>query len=134
MGANCPTCGAAWEQTDQDFATAWAAYPHKVGKLAAQRAWKKRRPPLDAVLKAIAWQSRTPQWAKRGDNGEVFIPHMSTWINGGRWEDQPVGIIPDWRPELGSWRDECQRVHGGHQGDVCGNQHFHAAKMSYNDE
>jgi len=36
---------------------------------------------------------------------------------------------PAARPELGSWRDECERVHGGHNGDYCGNQTMHRARM-----
>jgi len=36
---------------------------------------------------------------------------------------------PAARPELGSWRDECERVHGGHAGDYCGNQTMHRARM-----
>lgn len=39
----------------------------------------------------------------------------------------PRAVQP--RPELGSWRDECDRVHGGHSGDFCGNQTMHHARM-----
>lgn len=30
---------------------------------------------------------------------------------------------------LGDWRDECERVHGGHQGDYCGNSTMHRARI-----
>ena len=67
-----------------DFDRFWAAYPRRVAKLAAQRAWAKQQPPLDAVLATLAWQ--VPLWA---DTDPRFIPHASTWIHVGRWMDEP---------------------------------------------
>lgn len=69
-----------------EFAAFWSAYPRKVGKGAARRAWAKARPPLDQVLEAISWQRESEQW--RRDQGQ-FIPHPATWLNQGRWEDEP---------------------------------------------
>jgi hypothetical protein len=67
----------------------WAAYPRKVGRDAAWRAWQKRRPDLEtleAMLGALAWQSRSSDWLK---DGGQFIPHPSTWLNQARWHDEP---------------------------------------------
>jgi hypothetical protein len=67
----------------------WAAYPRKVGKDAAWKAWQKRRPDadgLEAILAALAWQSRSSDWLK---DGGQFIPHPSTWLNQARWHDEP---------------------------------------------
>lgn len=71
----------------------WEAYPKKVAKEVARKAFEKVSPDevlLSAILKAIDAQKRTAQWTK--DNGE-FIPHPSTWLNQARWEDkvQPGG-------------------------------------------
>ncbi len=70
----------------EEFDQAWAAYPRKTGKGAARKAWQKAKPLLADVLKAIAWQRQTRQWTRQ--NGQ-FIPHMATWLNQSRWEDEP---------------------------------------------
>ena len=71
----------------------WEAYPKKVAKEVARKAFEKVSPDevlLAVILKAIDAQKSTAQWTK--DNGE-FIPHPSTWLNQARWEDkvQPGG-------------------------------------------
>jgi hypothetical protein len=110
-----------------DFLTAYAAYPRKVGKAEAAKVWTRQKPDLSTVVSALAWQSKQPDWTK---DGGQFVPHMATWLNQRRWEDEPPrGTTASPRPELGSWRDECQRVHGGHNGDFCGNQTMHHARM-----
>lgn len=62
----------------------WAAYPKKVGKEAARRAFLKVKAPVDTLTAAILAQKRSTQWTK--DNGR-FIPNPATWLNQGRWED-----------------------------------------------
>jgi len=75
---------------ETDFDTFWDAYPKKVGKQAAAKAWKKAKPPLDKCIATIAAFKRCEQWTKEGGQ---FIPHPSTWINEGRWDDEvPTGI------------------------------------------
>lgn len=66
------------------FAEFWSAYPKKIGKGAAEKAWKKNKPPVQKVLDAIEQQKSSPQWTK--DKGQ-FIPNPATWINQSRWED-----------------------------------------------
>jgi hypothetical protein len=65
------------------FLEFWEAYPLKVGKKAAFRAWKKARdkPPVEEILSAICKQHESRKWQ------EGFIPNPATWINQGRWED-----------------------------------------------
>ena len=89
-------CARASEELDE-FGEFWNAYPKKIGKQAAVRAWQKikNRPPLEKILAAITRAQSTEQWQK--DNGD-FIPHPSTWLNGGRWDDEPIA------------RDCCARV------------------------
>lgn len=72
------------------FKEFWAAYPKKIGKDAALKAFMKRKPSADLVSKMIAaieWQKQTDQWTK--DNGQ-YIPNPATWLNQGRWEDEPL--------------------------------------------
>lgn len=71
------------------FEQFWDAYPKKVGKEAARKAWSKVKSPaatLGLVLSALRWQSKSEQWAK--ESGQ-YIPNPATYINQGRWNDQP---------------------------------------------
>lgn len=66
----------------------WAAYPRKIGKGAAELAWKKLKPDqalVQQILSSVAAQKSCEQWKK--DQGQ-YIPHPSTWLNGKRWLDQ----------------------------------------------
>jgi hypothetical protein len=69
----------------EGFDEFWAAYPRKVKKPPAQRAWMRQRPPLAAVLAALAWHTKSDAWTK--DGGE-YIPHPATWLNARQWEDE----------------------------------------------
>lgn len=76
---------------DPDFEAWWAAYPKKVGKLAALKAWKgarKSMPPLAEMLVTLRAQERTRAW--RRDNGQ-YIPDPERYLKRGRWADD----VPD---------------------------------------
>lgn len=77
------------------FEVVWAGYPRKVGKDAAAKAFAKRKPDKDlieAMVKAIETQRASDQWCK---DGGQFIPHLSTWLNEGRWQDEAPGSESD---------------------------------------
>lgn len=66
----------------------WAAYPKKVGKKAAQKAWKNAKVNtdlFDKIMAAVGRARTTDQWQR--ENGR-YIPNPSTWINQGRWDDE----------------------------------------------
>jgi uncharacterized protein YlbG (UPF0298 family) len=71
---------------DDGFEQFWNTYPKKTGKDKALPAWKKKKPKVDEVLKALAWQIESEQWNKQGGQ---FIPNPTTYINEGRWKDEP---------------------------------------------
>lgn len=66
------------------FAEFWSAYPKKVAKGDAEKAWKKHKPDLDRCLAALDIAKRSQDWTK---DGGQFIPYPATWLNGKRWED-----------------------------------------------
>lgn len=75
------------------FAEFWSAYPKKVGKAEARKAFSKAKinGHLPDVLKAISEQAASEQWRKEGGQ---FIPNPATWIRQGRWEDESISTAP----------------------------------------
>lgn len=66
----------------------WSAYPKKVGKDDARKAFLKRKPDgelLALMLAAIAAQRESQAWIR---DGGQYIPNPSTWLNQGRWQDE----------------------------------------------
>lgn len=72
-----------------EFDRLWESFPKKVGKKAAQKAFQnaRDRPNIDDLIASIQRQALSPQWTK---DGGQFIPHLATWLNQGRWDDEPV--------------------------------------------
>jgi hypothetical protein len=76
------------------FDAFWSAYPRKVAKQAALKAWAKLKPApdlLSQMLKALEIQAASEQWRK--DEGR-FIPYPATWLNSRRWEDDLSAYQP----------------------------------------
>lgn len=66
----------------------WALYPRKVGKAKAIAVWNRLKVngKLEQVLAAVEAQKKSEQWTREGGR---FIPHPTTWLNEGRWDDEP---------------------------------------------
>lgn len=75
-----------------DFEVFWSAYPKKVGKQAAKKAFEKVNVPVESLVTAIKRQECSPQWSK---DGGQYIPNPATWLNQGRWEDELTAIKPE---------------------------------------
>lgn len=76
------------------FDRLWSAYPRKVGKDAAAKAFAKRKPDatlVETMVKAVEAQKQSRDWTK---DGGQFIPHLSTWLNEGRWMDEIGSSAP----------------------------------------
>ena len=76
----------------------WGAYPRKVSKADARKAFAKLNPDTELVedmLRALDWQKRLPEWTK---DGGQFIPYPATWLNARRWEDEPEGSATPPKP------------------------------------
>lgn len=70
------------------FAKFWEAYPKKVGKQAAAKAFakvKNTEQTMVLIMKALAWQCASEQWQR---DGGQYIPNPATYINQGRWDDE----------------------------------------------
>lgn len=77
-----PSSAPSLFRSSEAFADFWRAYPRKVGKGAAERAWTKalRHADAEAIIAAVH--------AARWPDDPEFIPHASTWLNGKRWLDE----------------------------------------------
>jgi hypothetical protein len=72
----------------------YAAYPRKVGKDAARKAFAKRNV-NEALLAAMVAAIKAQGLRAKCDKGETqYVPHPSTWLSEGRWEDE-VGATED---------------------------------------
>ena len=83
-----PERGSGVHRFPPGFDAFWSAYPRKVGKDAAAKAFAKRRVDADllaAMLAAVETQRHSDQW--RRDGGQ-FIPHPAMWLKEGRWQDE----------------------------------------------
>jgi hypothetical protein len=88
-GPNPPKPPNRGEVGDLTFRRFWEAYPKKVGKRAAYRAWCKEAKLCtdiqDEIFAALIWQMKQPQWTK--DRGQ-YVPNPATWLNQARWKDE----------------------------------------------
>jgi hypothetical protein len=73
-------------QDDPDFERFWAAYPRKVAKPTARKAWTKaiKTSTAEAVIRGALRYRNDPT------RSDEFTAHPSTWLNQERWNDQPT--------------------------------------------
>jgi len=97
------------ERNSNGFESFWEAYPRKVGKGQARKAWLKLRPDRElqgVILAAVRAQSVAGAQLERGkssSDGRSVVPHPSTWLNGQRWEDEVEGVIDENEAVMARW-------------------------------
>lgn len=71
-------------ELERAFDEFWKVYPRKVGKQAARKAFAKVKVDLERVLQGARRFANDP-------NKPIlqYLPHPSTWLNEGRWDDEP---------------------------------------------
>ena len=65
----------------------WKAYPKRTGKEAARKAWAvvaKRGVTPDRIMAGLH------RFAEHPPDDPQFIPHPATWLNQGRYDDEPM--------------------------------------------
>lgn len=78
-------------RVDQAFDDFWAAYPRKVGKDAARKAWTKAALATSTVQ--IIEGAKNYAGQREGEDSQ-FTAHPATWLNAGRWDDEPPRTAP----------------------------------------
>jgi hypothetical protein len=100
-----------------DFDQFWAAYPRKIAKADARKAWAQmaqKLPPVAELLSAISVAKESEQWRK--DSG-LYIPYPATWLRGERWEDCYEAEITPLAPKAAWWTsDETIMAYGKEKG------------------
>ena len=86
------------QPAESGFDEFWQSYPRKVGKKAAQNAWKRLKPNAALrikIMEALQEQKASRRWQK--EQGR-YIPNPATWLHQERWEDQleQAGSAPDY--------------------------------------
>ena len=95
-----------------EFESFWQAYPYKTGKDKAFESWMKKTPILQEVLNALFWQSTSENWTK--ENGK-FIPMPTTYLNQGRWKDEPLKLSSHPQASNDQTREAARKILFGEQ-------------------
>lgn len=91
---------AAPSTDTEEFDRFWRAYPRRIGKGQARKAWAtalKRGADPEVIIERAGRFT-----ALRGNEDPKFTPHPSTWLNGERWDDvpdpevRPAGPVMSW--------------------------------------
>ena len=70
----------------EHFQIFWDTYPRKVGKAAAEKAFKK----IAANVDPSVIIDGALRYATDPNRDDEFTAHPTTWLNAGRWEDEPL--------------------------------------------
>ena len=127
-----PPLGGKPDALEQRFGEFWSAYPKKVGKKAALTAWKRLKPNaflFERIMKAVTTAKNSEQWKREGGR---FIPNPSTWINQGRWDDEPLPPVykngSQFSHEVAAWEEWELKQLTKHQVKTAGNDEKVRAK------
>jgi hypothetical protein len=85
-------CGS---DQDPDFTAFWLAYPRKIGKGQARKAWRSAVLGRRTEAKTVIVAAELYRDACRASGTEQqYIPYPATWLNGERYNDSPEITTP----------------------------------------
>ena len=76
------------KQTQDTFDAFWAAYPKKVSKGDARKAWKQIQPDSELLTKMLTALGRAKTCQSWMKDGGQYIPYPATWLRAEGWEDE----------------------------------------------
>lgn len=91
------------------FEKFWTAYPKKLAKVDALKAWtalKPDAPLLARILQALESQRESPDWQKAQGR---YIPYPATWIRAHRWEDELDSGAPEESDSVRRFRESLRK-------------------------
>lgn len=87
------------KRLEADFDRFWQIYPRKIARKKAKEDWLTKHKPsaelAEQIIHAVEQQKRTI-WK---NEDQQFIPHATTWLNQGRWEDE----LPKQKTHVGNF-------------------------------
>ncbi|VXB76093.1 helix-turn-helix domain-containing protein [Pseudoclavibacter sp. 8L] len=86
------------DRTEELFEKFYEVYPRKVGKVDARKAFAKaaRSTPAQYIVEGAARFAADPNLPEK-----QYIPHPSSWLNKGRWDDEPLPQRAEAAPQRG---------------------------------
>jgi hypothetical protein len=105
---------------DPDWQRFWVAYPRKVGKGAARKAWVRalRKATVSEIMDGVGVYVDVVKTL----DGMQFVQHPATWLNQERWTDEttnPREAVGGRPRNVRSTDEECP-IHAGQHRDRCG--------------
>lgn len=102
MELKAPTSIESKRSYLEGFDEFWEAYPKKVKKDKARAIWIRKRCNFirEEIMLALSIHKASPAWLKGKPPGQ-FIPHPTSWLNGGEWQNEgaesaPKKILKGW--------------------------------------
>lgn len=92
----------------------WDAYPRKVGKGQARKAYTTAAKKTDPATLLSSLLEQIPTLTRKGPE---FTPHPATWLNGERWADEADNAV-DNAPKSGDSADWMRRRPGNQAGGM----------------
>lgn len=86
-GVEAKSKGPTVEQLDAAFEKWWALYPRKVGKQAARKSFDKALKQTTYRKLGEGLEAAVHEWQVK-ETPKDKIPHPTTWLNEGRWDDE----------------------------------------------
>lgn len=92
-----------------DFDMFWALVPRRVGKKAAERAWRavERRGESQEAIDGM--RAYAQAFAQSGTELK-YVPHPSTWLNRRGWDDDLQAVFPSQEPQMTEWEQKAAQM------------------------
>jgi hypothetical protein len=75
-------------EIEADFLRFWSAYPRRVSKADAVKAWGKLAPSAELVEEILTSIERQKHDSHLLGNQKQYIPYPASWLNAERWKDE----------------------------------------------
>lgn len=92
-----------------DFEAFWALVPRRVGKKAAERAWRAVERRGESVEAIEGIRAYAAAFAQSGTELK-YVPHPSTWLNRRGWEDDLEAVFPSQKPQVTEWEQKAAQM------------------------
>ena len=92
-----------------DFEVFWALVPRRVGKKAAERAWRAVERRGESVEAIEGMRAYAAAFAQSGTELK-YVPHPSTWLNRRGWEDDLEAVFPSRKPQMTEWEQKAAQM------------------------